>query len=231
MPLQELWLKPQSNTQVIIGCDRCTQRGAWYGRLTYQDIDNLVLRTNQTFRDQVQEHHHCGVYPFTALPVDLIKSFSVDYMHQACLGVMRRLLLICIKGKRETRLTTRHVEKLSEKLLEIQQFVPREFVRKPRGLQEIDRWKATEFRQFCCILANLFLKAHLEVIFILILWLSQLLCAFLFHQGLFRHIKIMLISSWYSLFEEVVNFMAMNSWYTMSIACFTLQRMLVGLEA
>ena len=144
------------------GCERCTQRGTWYGRLTYQDTDNLILRTDQAFRDQVQEEHHCGVSPFTALPVDLVKSFSVDYMHQACLGVMRRLLLIWIKGKRETRFTSRHVEEISKKLLEIQQFIPREFVRKPRGLQDIDRWKATEFRQFLLYTGKLVLKGTLR---------------------------------------------------------------------
>ncbi len=80
-------------------CDKCTHKGVWYGRLTYQDIDNLVLHTNQTFRDQVQEHH-CGVSPFIALPVDLIKIFSIDYMHQASLSVMRHLLLIWIKRKK-----------------------------------------------------------------------------------------------------------------------------------
>ncbi|KAK3868236.1 hypothetical protein Pcinc_026365 [Petrolisthes cinctipes] len=144
------------------GCDRCTQRGAWYGRLTYQEIDNLVLRTNQTFRDQVQEGHHSGVSPFVALPVDLIKSFSIGYMHQSCLGVMRRLLLIWIKGKKETRLTARHVDDISKKLLQIQQFVPREFARKPRGLEVIDRWKATEFRQFLLYTGKLVLKGILR---------------------------------------------------------------------
>ncbi|KAK3880426.1 hypothetical protein Pcinc_015109 [Petrolisthes cinctipes] len=56
-----------------------------------------------------------------------------DYMHQSCLGVMRRLLLIWIKEKKETRLTARHVDDISKKLLQIQQFVPREFARKHGG--------------------------------------------------------------------------------------------------
>lgn len=144
------------------GCDRCTQKGAWYGRLTYQDIDNLVLRTNEAYRDQVQEEHHCGVSPFIALPVDMIKSFPIDYMHQSCLGVMKRLLLIWMRGKKETRLTTRHVDEISKKLLEIQPFVPREFVRKPRGLHDIDRWKATEFRQFLLYTGKLVLRGILK---------------------------------------------------------------------
>ena len=70
--------------------------------------------------------------------------------------------MIWIKGKKETRLATRHVDEISKKLLEIEQFVPREFVRKPRGLQDIDRWKATEFRQFLLYTGELVLKGTLR---------------------------------------------------------------------
>ena len=41
------------------GCDRCDQVGVWVGRMTYQDTENLHLRTDDDFRNQVQnEHHH-----------------------------------------------------------------------------------------------------------------------------------------------------------------------------
>lgn len=83
-------------------------------------------------------------------------------MHQSCLGVMKRLLLIWMKGKKETRLTARDIDVISNKLLELQQFIPREFVRKPRGLEDIDRWKATEFRQFLLYTGKLVLKGTLR---------------------------------------------------------------------
>ena len=39
--------------------------------------------------------------------------------------------------------------------------MPREFLRKGRPLQEVDRWKATEFRQFLLYLGSIILKAKL----------------------------------------------------------------------
>ena len=41
-----------------------------------------------------------------------------------------------------------HVEAVSEKLLELKPFVRNSFAHKPQGLAEVDRWKATQFRQF-----------------------------------------------------------------------------------
>ena len=46
------------------------------------------------------------------------------------------------------RLPSSAIQVISERLLQLRSCIPSEFARKPRGLTEIDRWKATEFRQF-----------------------------------------------------------------------------------
>ena len=69
-------------------------------------------------------------------------------MHLVCLGVMRRLLMLLIKGPLHCRLQALVVRQISDALLTMKTFVPKEFARKPRSLAEMDRWKATEFRQF-----------------------------------------------------------------------------------
>ena len=76
------------------GCERCTQKGVWLKKITYQETDNLTLRTDQTFRAQSQEQHHNGVSPFCNLAVDMISVFPLDYMHMCGLGVMKRPLLV-----------------------------------------------------------------------------------------------------------------------------------------
>lgn len=40
------------------GCDRCDQRGNWFGRMTYQDTEYLSVRTNDSFRRQINREHH-----------------------------------------------------------------------------------------------------------------------------------------------------------------------------
>ena len=46
------------------------------------------------------------------------------------------------------RLSTRSIQSISDHLVRLKDNIPTEFARKPRSLFEIDRWKATEFRQF-----------------------------------------------------------------------------------
>ncbi|CAB4028785.1 Hypothetical predicted protein [Paramuricea clavata] len=136
------------------GCDKCAQKGLWVGRVTYPQIKNVELRTDASFRQQVnEEHHHC-VSPFCNLPVDVVKKFPIDYMHQLCLGVMRKLILAWMRGKRDVRMSAGHVEAVSKKLVELKPFVPTVFARKPRGLAESDRWKATEFSVASSILVS-----------------------------------------------------------------------------
>ncbi|CAM4659262.1 unnamed protein product [Leuciscus chuanchicus] len=79
----------------------------------------------------------------------MVSGFPLDYMHLVCLGVMRRLLHLWLKlGPLTCRLSGFHINTLSERLVNARRYVPMEFARKPRALREIDRWKATEFRQF-----------------------------------------------------------------------------------
>lgn len=64
-----------------------------------------------------------------------------------------------MRGKRKnTKLSSGQVEQISLKMLSLKQFIPREFARKPRSLLEVDRWKATEFRQFLLYTGQFALK-------------------------------------------------------------------------
>lgn len=128
-------------------CDRCEQKGVCDKKITYQDTHTYKLRTDESFRTQAQEEHHHGVSPFCALPIDMIQTFPLDYMHHTCLGVMKKLLLVCIRDC-DNKLSANQVDEVGSKLLALKLFIPSIFARKPRTLSDIDRWKATELRQF-----------------------------------------------------------------------------------
>ena len=80
------------------GCDKCAQKGMWVGRVVYPEVKNVALRTDASFRDQVNQEHHNCISPFGNLPIDMVRQFPIDYMHQLCLGVMRKLVLLWMRG-------------------------------------------------------------------------------------------------------------------------------------
>lgn len=142
------------------GCDKCEENGSWLGRMTFQKIGQL--RTNERFRRKEQPQHHNGTSPFCELSIDMIKTFPIDYMHQCCLGVQKKLLLAWMRGKKETKLSSGQICEISSSLLNLRKNIPKIFARKPRSLLEIDRWKATELRLFLLYIGKLVLKKVLK---------------------------------------------------------------------
>ena len=129
------------------GCDRCCQRGKWENKVTFPQTD-APLRTDVQFKEMTEDEHHLRVSPLARLSVGLVSQFVLDSMHLVFLGVTRRLLLTWMRGDLMNRLPARLVLQISERLLNLRKHIPCEFARKCRPLSEIDRWKATELRQF-----------------------------------------------------------------------------------
>jgi hypothetical protein len=131
--------------------------------MTYPETKDLILRTNESMRQQTQRNHHHGISPFTSVSsIDMAADFPIDYMHQACLGVMRRLLFSWKKGTRPNKLSAAQVQQITDNLVELRLSIPSAFARKPRGLGDLEYWKATEFRQFLLYTGQLVLKGVLR---------------------------------------------------------------------
>ncbi|XP_046403542.1 uncharacterized protein LOC124169102 isoform X1 [Ischnura elegans] len=130
-------------------CTRCTIEGKFLNNRICFPGKSGVERTHVSFVGQVDEDYHRGVSILTEIPnFDLVNSFCLDYMHLICLGVMHKLINIWLSGRVSRRFPSRQSQKLSENLLSLRSSIPFEFARRPRGMEEVSRWKATEFRQF-----------------------------------------------------------------------------------
>lgn len=86
-------------------------------------------------------------------------------MHLVLLGVVKKLLVgTWINGKPPNKLPSVLVNQISEQLLSLRQYIPKEFSRKPRSLKEAKRFKATEYRLFLLYLGPLVLKGVLDTV-------------------------------------------------------------------
>ena len=110
------------------------------GDIYYPLVKGITLQTDAYFRNKTNEEHHNCTSPFSDLPVDMVKQFPVDYMHQLCLGVVKKLILAWMRGKREVKISAVQVEAISTQLVSLKSSIPKKFARKPRSLANIDRW-------------------------------------------------------------------------------------------
>lgn len=112
------------------------------------------MRTNEGFRNRVFNNFHNDYFKdrhssLESLDIDMIKQFPLDPMHLLDLGVCKKLITCLVTKDTITfKLQTRDVELISERLLSLVPYIPIEFVRRPRDLKDLPRWKAVEFRQF-----------------------------------------------------------------------------------
>lgn len=97
------------------GCEKCVQEGEHVSnRVTFPETGSL-LRTDEDFRGMVDEGHHLGLSPLSNTSLAMVSGFPLDYMHLVCLGVMRRLLHLWLKGPFACRLSGFQVRTLYEK--------------------------------------------------------------------------------------------------------------------
>src|SRR5580765_5958558 len=83
-------------------------------------------------------------------------------MHLICLGVVKKLILLWIKGPLSIRLSRRAINRISYLLILLRCTTPSDFVRKPRSLKDVKQWKAVEFRNFLLYIGPVVLRYTLK---------------------------------------------------------------------
>jgi hypothetical protein len=148
-------------------CERCEQRGEYIdGKVTFPETQSSK-RTDELFRALWYDDHQIDRSPLENLGVGLVTGMVLDSMHLVYLGVVRRLLNCWKTGKgvqepKATKISSRQVDVISGKLVNLRHHIPREFARKPRSLFELDRWKASELRQFLLYTGLIVLKSEIS---------------------------------------------------------------------
>lgn len=149
------------NHNGYFGCSKCIIEGDYCeNRIVFLERDCLP-RTDSSFANRQQPEHHLEKSALEILSVGMVSQLPLDYMHLVCLGVVKRLLQFWVKGKMDVRLKSADICGISAALLSFNKYTPKEFARKARPLEEVDRWKATEFRQFLLYTGPSVLKGKL----------------------------------------------------------------------
>lgn len=146
-------------------CERCEIKGTWNSNVLILDSeDKCRERTDEKFHlGHYEGSHQRGMSPLIQYGISCVKGFPLDYMHLICLGVTRRMLLYLMRGPRVCKLSQQQLSLLSAALENMSNRLPSEFARQPRSLNLIDRWKATEFRQFILYTSIIALKDVVSV--------------------------------------------------------------------
>lgn len=151
-----------------VGYNTCLEEGEYKEhRMAFLGV-NAALRTNESFRARSDDEYHKGNSPLEHLSIDMIKSIPINYMHAVCLGAMKRLLKFWVRGKQSTRIPLEKCDAANVELNNLRDFFPSEFVRLRRSLNDIEYWKANEFRTFLLFTGPIILKGRLKKSFIFI---------------------------------------------------------------
>lgn len=130
-------------------CTKCITEGEYIkNRICFPQMD-APLRTDEDFIEKVDDNYHNPNVTSSLLKIPHFKPVTnvpLDYMHLICLGIMRKLIYLWLDGDLHFRMQHRAVKEISTRLIQLKPSIPSEFVRKPRGMDCIRLWKATEYR-------------------------------------------------------------------------------------
>lgn len=155
------------------------------GTLTYSTKRGILI-TDNDFNLRKYPKHHLSQYlssksALENLAISMVTQITLDPMHLIDLGVTRKFLLRIFNKKTVFKTPIDNLKAISSKLLDMRNHVTKEFARKPRSLDDLVHWKATEFRQFVLYSGIIALKnsVHDDVYyeFLLLHCAYRLLCS------------------------------------------------------
>lgn len=153
------FLKCTKGHTAFKACERCDITGTKKeGRTVLFCNSPCAPRIDERFDKFDYKDHQHSLSPLTSYGVSCVKAFPLDYMHLVCLGVVRRILHFLKSGPRQCRLSVTQIKIISDDLVSLNGKMPSDFVRQPRSLMELERWKATELRQFLLYTGPVVLK-------------------------------------------------------------------------
>lgn len=138
------------------GCGKCNQTGVHLeNRMTFPEL-NAQNRTNKSFREKHDKKHHKYDTPIEELEnIDMINQFPIDYLHNICLGVTKKLIWIWLKDAKSA-LPASDVNKINDRLITFSKNQPKDFQRKIRSLSETSDFKGS-LRNFFPLFCYLYL--------------------------------------------------------------------------
>ena len=123
------------------------------------------LRKDEEFaRGKYLGKYQLGVTELLNIPgFKGVSGVPLDYMHLVLLGVVKRLIHLWLHGPRsEFRLSTKEVDNICSRLVELRKSMPREFSRRLRSIKSFNFWRATDFRTFLLYTGPIVLKGILK---------------------------------------------------------------------
>lgn len=79
---------------------KCTEEGTFVNGKVVLLENNRQLRNDMSFKNKLDDKFHKGTSPFEKLNMGLVSQVPLDSMHLVYLGVMKRILLLLIRGKK-----------------------------------------------------------------------------------------------------------------------------------
>jgi hypothetical protein len=155
------FIKNIKNHNGYNSCENCECNGTWLGRVILNEL-NCKLRSDVSFRNMIDKKHHNGETILSKINIGLVTQVPCEYMHLICLGVVKKFLKTWVKGKIPHRLSGNQVKLMSDHLRVIRPYIPEEFNRKTRNLDQLADYKATEYRLFLLYTGVVVLKSKLS---------------------------------------------------------------------
>jgi len=146
-------------------CTKCTTTGVYLDRRVCFPEVNFTKRTHEQFVNKHDDDYQIGdMSILTEIPcINMVDKFPNDYMHCVLLGCVRKIILLWLGNIKNAplsaRLQSRKVNDITVRLLHLRSSITSDFARLPREINEVMRYKATEFRFFILYSGPVVLKS------------------------------------------------------------------------